>query len=38
MALNCLRVTRVQNIAVELQRHAMNFERLRKCACGNTRT
>ena len=38
MALNCLRAARVQNIAVEVHRHAMNFERLRKCACGNTRT
>ncbi len=38
IALNCLRAANVQNISVELHRHAMNFQRLRKCARGNTRT
>jgi predicted transposase YbfD/YdcC len=38
MALNCLRAASVQNVTVELHRHAMNFERLRKCACGTTKT
>lgn len=38
MALNCLRAARVESVTRTLHRHAMNFERLRNCACGNANT
>ncbi len=34
MALNCIRTTPKAGITIERQRNALNFERLRRCACG----
>ena len=34
MALNCPRATRDRSVTIELQRNALNFEHLRRFACG----
>lgn len=34
MTLNCLRATSRRSITIELRRNALNFEHLRRCACG----
>lgn len=38
MALNCLRAAQVPNVAVELYRNTLNFERLCRCARGTSKT
>ena len=36
MALNCLRATSDRSVTIELRRNALNFEHLRRCACGRS--